>query len=95
MTDGFQVDPAALTRRAHEFPDLAQRASAIHAELAAALDAAGTCWGDDPAGHSFAAGHIQAAGQTLDRLGTLAGRLTDVGDRFTTTARGYQQSDQL
>jgi hypothetical protein len=95
MTDGFQVDPEALARHAREFPALAQRASAIHAELSAALTAAGPCWGDDPAGHSFAAGHVQPAGHTLDQLGTLAGGLTGVGDGLTTMARRYQQSDQL
>jgi hypothetical protein len=74
---------------------LAERAKAIHTELTAALSAAGPCWGDDEAGRSFAAGHVEPAGQTLDRLGTLPGQLADVGDRFGTTARSYQQSDQL
>ncbi|HEX9336504.1 MAG TPA: hypothetical protein VF892_11490 [Pseudonocardiaceae bacterium] len=95
MTPGFEVDPVALTRHAAEFPALADRANAIHAELAAALQSAGSCWGDDEAGRSFAAGHVQPAGQTLDQLGTLPGQLADVGDRFTTTAHAYQQSDRL
>lgn len=95
MTAGFQVDPVALARHAGEFPALADRARAIHTELAAALSAAGPCWGDDEAGRSFAAGHVQPAGQTLDLLGTLPGRLADVGDRFGATARAYQQSDRL
>jgi len=90
---GFQADPAKLARHADEFPGLAERAGAIHGELAAALDAAGACWGDDPAGRSFADGHVQPAGQALDQLGALPHRLTDVGDRFVATARGYQQSD--
>jgi uncharacterized protein YukE len=90
---GFQVDAAKLARQAGEFPGLAQRAGAIHGELAAAIDAAGACWGDDPAGHSFADGHVQPAGQALDQLGALPRRLAQVGDRFTATARGYQQAD--
>jgi hypothetical protein len=95
MTNGFEVDPAALTRHAAEFPALAGRAGAIHAELSAALQAAGTCWGDDETGRAFAAGHVPPAGRTLTQLSALGGRLADVGDRFTTTARAYQQSDQL
>jgi len=95
MTDGFQVDPAALARHAADFPALADRAGRIHGELAAALDAAGRCWGDDAAGNAFAAGHEAPAGQTLDELGGLAGRLGEVGDGLTTMARAYQQSDQL
>jgi hypothetical protein len=90
---GFQVDAAKLARHAGEFPGLAERAGTIHGELADALDAAGACWGDDPAGRSFADGHVQPAGQALDQLGALPQRLTDVGDRFTATARGYQQAD--
>ena len=95
MTDGFEVDPAALARHADEFPALADRATAIHRELAAALDAAGPCWGDDEAGHVFAAGHVAPAGQTMDTLGTLPGQLADVGDGLTSMARAYQRSDRL
>ncbi len=91
--NGFQVDAAKLARHAGEFPDLAERAGTIHGELAAALDAAGACWGDDPAGRSFADGHVQPAGQALDQLGALPQRLAEVGDRFTATARGYQRAD--
>lgn len=95
MTDGFQVDTAALARHASDFPNLADRAGKIHQELATALDAAGRCWGDDAAGQAFAGGHVQPAGQTLDRLGDLSSQLADVGERFATTARAYQQSDRL
>jgi hypothetical protein len=91
---GFQADTAKLARHAAEFGTFADRAAAVHGELSAALNAAGPCWGDDPAGRSFAAGHVGAAGSTLDSMRTLPGRLNDVGDRFATTARGYQQADE-
>lgn len=94
MSDGFQADPAKLTRHAADFPGYARRAGAIHDELAAALTATGDCWGGDAAGRSFAAGHVPAAGATLDRLASLSGQLGDVGDRFTATAAGYQQADE-
>jgi uncharacterized protein YukE len=91
---GFQVDPAKLARHADEFSGYADRVGAIHAELAGALDEAGPCWGDDPAGHSFAAGHVAPARGTLDQLAALPERLHDVGDRFRATATGYQQGDE-
>lgn len=91
---GFQADPAKLARHAADFPDYADRVGAIHGELSDALAAAGECWGDDAAGQNFAAGHVRPTTGTLDQLGALPGRLTDVGDRFTTTARGYQQADE-
>lgn len=94
MTSGFEVDPEVLARHAADFPAHAQRAGAIHAELSDALASAGACWGDDPAGQSFAAGHVADADSTMSRLGGLSGRLGDVGDRLTTTARGYQDADQ-
>jgi hypothetical protein len=90
---GFQVDPAVLARHAGEFPGYADRAGAIHRQLADTLAELGDCWGDDPAGRSFAAGHVQAAGTTLTGLGALPARLADVGDRFTATANGYTRAD--
>lgn len=95
MTAGFEVDPTALARHAADFPALSDRAGKIHSELAAALAAAGPCWGDDEAGQTFAAGHEAPAGQTLDQLGSLSGQLSTVGDGLTTMARAYQRSDQL
>jgi hypothetical protein len=91
---GFQADPAKLARHATEFPEYADRVGAIHGELSDALAAAGDCWGDDAAGQNFAAGHVAPTGDTLDDLGALPDKLTDVGDRFATTARGYQQTDE-
>jgi hypothetical protein len=93
MTDGFTADTAKLHRQAGEFPDLASRVGAIHAELRSALAASGDCWGQDAAGTNFAAGHVEPANAVLDRFTALPGQLTEVGDRFTTTARGYQQAD--
>jgi hypothetical protein len=94
VDNGFQADPATIAKHAAEFPGYADRIGAAHRELAAALEAAGPCWGDDPAGRSFADGHLRPANGTLDRIGALPGQLNDVGDRFTVTATGYQQVDQ-
>jgi uncharacterized protein YukE len=91
---GFQADPAKLARHAADFPTFADRAHAIHGELASALADAGDCWGGDEAGRSFADGHVPAAGDTLSQLSSLPGRLHDVGDRFATTAAAYQQADE-
>ncbi|HEX5121560.1 MAG TPA: hypothetical protein VFW65_40785 [Pseudonocardiaceae bacterium] len=91
---GFQADPEAMARRAADFPGYADRLGAIHDELTSALAAAGQCWGDDAAGQSFAAGHVHPADDTLGRLAALPGQVSDVGDRFTETATGYQQADE-
>jgi len=92
--NGYEVDSTKLARHAAEFPGFADQVGAIHGELTTALDAAGPCWGDDAPGQSFAAGHVRHASGTLDRIGALPVRLTDVGDRFTATAAGYQQADE-
>ena len=91
---GFQADPAKLAQHAADFPGYADRVGAIHDELSTALAEAGQCWGQDAAGQSFAAGHVAPASATLDQLAALPGRLTDVGDRFTATARRYRQTDE-
>jgi uncharacterized protein YukE len=94
VDNGFEADPAKLAQHAADFPGYADQVGAIHAELRSALAAAGSCWGDDAAGQSFAGAHVPSANGTLDQLSALPGRLTDVGDRFTTTAAGYQQADE-
>jgi uncharacterized protein YukE len=91
---GFEADPAAIARHAADFPGYADRVGAIQDELTSALAAAGPCWGDDAAGQSFAAGHVEPADDTLSRLAALPGQLGDVGDRFTETATRYQQADE-
>jgi uncharacterized protein YukE len=91
---GYQVDTAKLRQHADEFPDLADRMSGVHRDLASALDQAGDCWGDDPVGRSFAGTHLRAAARTLDQLGALPGRITDVGDRLHRTATAYDQVEQ-
>jgi uncharacterized protein YukE len=94
VDNGFQADPTTITRHATEFAGYADRIGAAHRELTAALEAAGPCWGDDPAGRSFADGHRAPAAGTLDRIAELPDRLNDVGDRFAATAAGYQRVDE-
>ncbi|HEX3787295.1 MAG TPA: hypothetical protein VHW44_05500 [Pseudonocardiaceae bacterium] len=94
MTGGFTADPDTLRDQAGQFATHADDVSGVHGQLSGALADAGTCWGDDEVGRSFAAGHVQPASDTLDQLGQLPGRLTDVGDRFTATADAYQQADE-
>lgn len=94
MSGGFRADPAALVRHAAEFPALADRAGAIHGELAAALAAAGDCWGADVAGRGFAQVHGPAADATVDQLAALPGLLREVGDRFAATASGFRTADE-
>jgi uncharacterized protein YukE len=94
MTGGFSADPARLRKHGGEFAGHAERAGAIHGELTSALAATGSCWGDDAAGQSFAAGYLQPAQDTLDKVGSLPAGLADVGDRFTATAGRYEQVEQ-
>jgi uncharacterized protein YukE len=89
--EGYQANAAELARQAQHFPDLANRAQGVHQSLSQALDSAGECWGADAAGQSFAASYLRPAREALDGLGSLAGRLTEVGDRWSATASGYQQ----
>ena len=91
---GYEVDTAKLRKHAGDFPGLAGQMSGVHRDLSGALDEAGECWGDDPVGRSFAEGHAQAAGRTLDQLGALPGRITDLSDRLHQTATAYEQVEQ-
>ncbi|MFL6145775.1 MAG: WXG100 family type VII secretion target [Labedaea sp.] len=91
--NGFQADAGRLSTQAGEFPGLAERAGAIHRELSGTLTELGACWGSDPVGQSFAAVHVDPADATIDRLGTLPGRLGSVGTRFAETGSAYRTQD--
>lgn len=90
----FEADAEALTTRAGEFPWLAEQAGTIHRELSEALGEAGSCWGGDPVGQSFAAAHVSPADGTLGRLGSLPDQLGLVGTRFADTGTAYRTQDQ-
>jgi hypothetical protein len=90
---GFEVDPGALAARAGEFGDLAERASAIHRDLAETLSSLGACWGEDAVGASFAAAHTPGAEATLGDLGALPGRLDEVGGLLSATASRYAATE--
>jgi uncharacterized protein YukE len=94
MTEGFRADPAQLRKHGSDLAGHADRIGAIHSELNQAVTEAGACWGDDEAGRSFEAGHLQPANDTLRRLGSLPAGLAEVGDRFAATAEEYEQVEQ-
>lgn len=93
MNSGFSADPAKLRQHGGEFAGHAEKAGEIHRTLRQALSDAGECWGDDEAGHAFAAAYHQPAQDTLGKLGALPAGLADVGDRFTSTADRYEQTE--
>jgi hypothetical protein len=93
MNSGFSADPAQLRRHGGEFDGHAEKAGKIHRTLHQALSEAGECWGDDEAGQTFAAAYHQPAEDTLGKLAALPAGLADVGDRFTTTADRYEQTE--
>ncbi|GGP70290.1 WXG100 family type VII secretion target [Saccharothrix coeruleofusca] len=91
---GFATDPARLDRGAADFGSFAERAARISADLGAALDSLGACWGDDAIGRGFAQGHVGPAADVLGKLDGLASALGGVGERFAETARTYREVDQ-
>jgi uncharacterized protein YukE len=94
MSDGYEVDTAALAAQAGQLDPLASRVASIHSTLSESLSEAGPCWGTDAVGQSFAAAHAGPADTTLTTLGGLPGRLGSVGTRFTATAATYEGDDQ-
>lgn len=94
MGEGYRAEVERLAERAARFDGLAERAGAIHRDLADRLAALGPCWGADQVGASFAAGHAAPAEATLGALGALPDKLGDVGARFTGTATGYAEGER-
>lgn len=94
MTEGFRVDAAGLAEHASQFAGLAERVDTIHRDLSDRLGALGECWGADEIGRSFGAVHAAPADEALTSLGGLAGKLGDVGERFTGNAAAYAEGEQ-
>jgi hypothetical protein len=94
MSDGYDVDTAALAGQAGQLDPLASRVASIHSTLSAALAEAGPCWGSDAVGQSFGSTHAGPADATLAQLGGLPDKLGSVGTRFTATAATYEGDDQ-
>lgn len=90
---GFGTDVTALGSAAGLFPDLVDRAVAVHRDLSDALADAGDCWGDDAVGESFASGHHEPATAALNAFAALGGRLTDTGGAFGDSATGYGSAE--
>lgn len=94
MTEGFRVSADELAANAGQFAGLAERVDSIHRDLADRLGALGECWGADAIGQSFSAVHAAPADATITALGGLAGKLGDVGERFTGNAAAYAEGEQ-
>ncbi|MBC6448438.1 WXG100 family type VII secretion target [Actinokineospora xionganensis] len=94
MTEGFRVSADELAANAGQFAGLAERVDTIHRDLADRLAALGECWGADAIGQSFGAVHAVPADEALTALGGLAGKLGDVGERFTANAGAYTEGEQ-
>ena len=91
---GYQADLDRLTSGATEFGGFAQQAGEIASGLQNLLSGFGSCWGNDAAGQSFAAGHEKPSGDTFGLLGSLAEQLGDIGEKFTATAETYRHVEE-
>ena len=91
--NGFRTDLDGLARGAGELDDLAGKADRIAEQLRRAVESSAGCWGGDEIGQRFADKHEQRAQQALDTVGSLAGRLRDLGGKFTATADTYRSVD--
>ncbi len=91
---GFRSDVDRLTARAHEFGDLAVQARRLADDLRRAVEATGECWGADEVGSRFAATHLPASRETLDRVERMSSRLGEMGGDLAGTARTYRDADE-
>jgi uncharacterized protein YukE len=92
--NGFTVDPEGLSANATRYGAHADDVAAIHLKLAEALDAAGDCWGNDPAGQAFAAKYVPAALSALRMMiSTQRGLQSMVGGVYQWSA-SYVDSDK-
>ena len=94
MIGGFRTDNELLAHRASAFAGLTERAGRIAGDLRNGVESHGRCWGDDEVGRAFAAGHVEPADATLQRISELPDGLADVGERLRATAITYAESDQ-
>ena len=94
MTGRLEADADRLADTSGDFGSLAVRAAAVAERLERALDGAEKAWGDDDAGQAFAASHVTRAGETLDGLRNLSGRLMRFGLTVGEAAGRYRGSEE-
>ncbi|NIH82477.1 hypothetical protein [Amycolatopsis viridis] len=94
MSAGFETDADRLAVSSGDFDGLALRAAAVAERLERALDGAERAWGTDAVGQAFAAAHASRAGETLDVLRNLSGRLSRFGQTVGEAAGRFRGSEE-
>lgn len=94
MSGGFEADADRLAAGSGDFDALTVRAAAVAERLERALDGAANAWGNDAVGQAFAASHVGRAGETLDALRNLSGRLSGFGHTIGEAGARYRGSEE-
>ena len=93
MSGLLRMDSAELRAAQPAVAALAEIVATVASRLGAALDAEGSCWGDDEVGHAFGDAYRPAAQQVRAALGQAAARLGDIGDAVGALADVAETAD--
>src|SRR3979409_2527191 len=86
MTGMMRVDTDGLRAADPAFRDLSPSGGTVLTRLAGVLDAAGSCWGNDQTGASFAQSYVPGARLVCDALPSLRDDVAQVGRAIVAVA---------
>ena len=94
MGDRLEIRPATLRTAAGGADGTAERLTGAVADLRAALEAAGGCWGDDEPGRAFGDGYRPARDAVLARLDGLAEGAASIGPGLVSMADDFDGAEE-
>jgi hypothetical protein len=92
--DGFTTQPADLQTTAPQYGSVADLVQGIYSKLLAALDAEGTCWGNDAQGQAFGIKYCPPAISVLEQFGNTNMGVQSMVDSICTWAKNYLDTSQ-
>lgn len=84
-----QADAARLHHGSKGYQDVADRVAAIYRVLSTKLETEGACWGNDPAGQTFAQKYVPSALSVLSQMDNTNQGVQSMVDGICSWAKNY------
>ncbi|AOS61693.1 WXG100 family type VII secretion target [Actinoalloteichus hymeniacidonis] len=94
MSDGYEVDPAALRTAASGFTGASDSLEAARTSLEGALSSEGNCWGADEAGETFSSEYVPNSQMALEAFVNLVAGLTGLKTNLDGAADTWETMDE-
>ncbi|ASO18475.1 uncharacterized protein YukE [Actinoalloteichus hoggarensis] len=94
MSDGYEVDPAALRTAATGFTGASDSMETARVSLENALAAEGACWGEDESGQAFSTEYVPNSAIAMESFVNLVAGLTALKTSLDDCADAWEAMDE-